>query len=254
MGHQSGKEHNISRVLVHIERVNLPLADFVVNDGYYYPRLPFCVIDTVFSLNARYRSVENVIDRYWAQTGKTKFRRDPHQLPATKEQESISAFIDRLRAVGCDERGRRDETLSAFFGNRARTSPRLSAMRKAGAVLKFAEVLHANKIEYLQDLGVAFDSGRLANLEAAVKTVPGQMSSDIGWRYFLMLTGNDDEVKPDRIIRRFLSSALGCEVTADDAAALVIVAAQRLQSKYPHMTPRLLDHKIWRYESKWQGD
>jgi len=79
--------------------------------------------------------------------------------------------------------------------------------------------------------------------------IPGQRSG-ISWRYLRMLLGLPD-VKPDRMILRFVGSALGVgesAVNGDEAVALIEAAAQHFG-----VDPRALDHEIWEYQSGKRG-
>jgi hypothetical protein len=62
-----------------------------------------------------------------------------------------------------------------------------------------------------------------------------------------MLVGLPD-VKPDRMVRRFVADALGrsgaTAVGADEARDLVMATAARMG-----VSPRELDHAIWSYQS-----
>ena len=63
-----------------------------------------------------------------------------------------------------------------------------------------------------------------------------------------MLAGSDDLIKPDRMILRFLETALDRTVQVPEAQPLLASAAGALKSKHPQLTPRLLDFKIWEYQ------
>jgi hypothetical protein len=66
--------------------------------------------------------------------------------------------------------------------------------------------------------------------------------------YFFMLAGDDQLVKPDRMVLRFLAAALGRNVTLKEAQGLVAQACEILALEHPHLTPRALDHAIWHYQ------
>jgi hypothetical protein len=217
----------------------LASADVVeLGDEYFYASLPLCVIDAVYSIGVRYASVRNVIRRYCAYAGVTCFCATRGVPPPRAEQESISAFVSRLR-------GHSDAELAlTVFGNQQRTSTR-SGILKAGAVRRFAEALALHRIETLQDIRRAAD---LAAIERDVRRVPGQ-TSGISWSYFLMLAGREDLVKPDRRILGFLSRALGRPARVDEARFLLAAAARELQAEFPGLEPRTLDHVIWKRES-----
>ena len=95
------------------------------------------------------------------------------------------------------------------------------------------------------DLAAAGEE-RLEHLQRRWSTVPGQ-ASGVSWRAFCMLVGLP-EVKPDRMIRRFVAAALGrsaeTAVGVDEARDLVMAAAARLG-----VSPRELDYAIWAYQS-----
>jgi hypothetical protein len=84
-------------------------------------------------------------------------------------------------------------------------------------------------------------------IEADIKQNPGQ-DSGISLRYFYMLTGSDDFIKPDRMIRRFVYKILGRDLSDDDLHDAVVGAHGVLVGEYPELTPKSLDHLIWRYE------
>ena len=84
-------------------------------------------------------------------------------------------------------------------------------------------------------------------MERAVRAIPGQ-GSGVSLRYFWMLAGSDDFVKPDRMVLRFLQAALGRPVPVAEAQRLLSDAAEQLKAKYAHLTPRLLDYAVWQYQ------
>jgi hypothetical protein len=204
---------------------------------YFYASLPLCVIDAVFSINTRYAAVENDVGRVCERLGLARFAAVSGVHPARSAQLSISEFLGRV------ETSTIDELASQLFGNRQRTSTR-NGILKADAVLRFARVLQAGRVEHLQD---TVGLGERADVEAGVRRIAGQ-SSGLSWRYFLMLSGDDTRVKPDRMIRRFLARALGREPALDDAQVLLERVVAALRPECPALTPRLLDHLIWRAE------
>jgi hypothetical protein len=158
-------------------------------------------------------------------------------LPPKSEQESVSIF--------CDRREHADPALAAerVYGSRQRTSSK-NGILKAEAVVRFARILESHGIEYLQDVS------RIANygpIENEIRTIPGQRSG-ISLKYFLMLAGSEEFIKPDRMVLRFLKSALSRDVVVQDASPLLRTACQSLNTKYPQLTPRLLDNEIWKYQ------
>ena len=63
-----------------------------------------------------------------------------------------------------------------------------------------------------------------------------------------MLAGDDQWVKPDRMIVRFLEKALQRKVKIEEAQSLLEETTKILIKQYSHITPRLLDYQIWNYE------
>lgn len=195
-------------------------AEWVATPG-YPDSLALCVIDAIWSIGIRYRNVERVVGRY----RDSAVDADRHSL------NDLLASIDR--AGGTD--AWRDKV-----GTRHRTSSR-GGIYKADAVVQAAHALKGQGINTTTNLRVC-DEQSLEAAELAWRSVRGQRSG-ISWHYLLLLTGAED-VKPDRMICRFLDRAVGYYPKPTTARALVMAAAAELAT-----TPRVLDHRIWRYES-----
>jgi hypothetical protein len=215
----------------------LPLVTAVLPDEYFYGSLTQCVIDAVWSIGVRYEGVRRVVGRYSEHAGLPLIRSDRSRLPAKDEQQSLRTFCEMAQDFGAD----RMATL--VFRNRQRTSSR-SGILKAEAVYRFASCLRANGVEYFQDVAAAMKDQAV---ERAIRTIPGQ-GSGLSLRYFLMLAGSDEFIKSDRMINRFVESILHRPVSSTEADALLRESALRLRQRYPHMTPRLLDHEAWRHQ------
>ena len=70
-------------------------------------------------------------------------------------------------------------------------------------------------------------------------------SSGISWHYALILAGVDD-VKADRMVRRFVGRANDCsDVSSSDAYDAILDAHRMLATEAPGLTLRSLDHAIW---------
>jgi hypothetical protein len=221
----------------------LPLATASLPDEYFYQSLPLCVIDAVWSLGVRYAGVQRVVTRYCEHSRLPKIRVDRRSLPLQSEQETIAAFCAKLEQIGPEA------AAAEVFGNRQRTSAR-SGVLKAEAVYRFALALGTHGLDCLQDVPAAAAN---PHLEAIIRSIPGQ-GSGISLYYFWMLAGSDDFIKPDRMIRRFLESIIARPVSPSEAQHLVRGAAERLRLLHPHLTPRLLDYEIWRYQRERDGD
>ena len=84
------------------------------------------------------------------------------------------------------------------------------------------------------------------DFETEIKTIPGQRSG-ISLQYFYMLTGDENTIKPDRMVVRFIEQATHRGYNPQQMTRLVIAACRILQTDYPHLTPRTLDHLIWKH-------
>lgn len=226
----------IERIAAYADRV-LPLQSAHLSDDYFYQSLPLCVIDAVYSIGVRYAGVQRVVERYCQTYGLRKTRAVPYDIPPRDEQESISALCEKMERQGVQD------FAANVFQNLQRTSTR-SGILKAEAVLAFAQVLRAHGVEHLQDIPAAAGD---AALEQAIRQIPGQ-TSGISLQYLWMLAGSDDFIKPDRMILRFLQEAIGRTVTVREAPDLLRAATSQLQSRYPQLTPRVLDHEIWKHQ------
>lgn len=218
------------------ERV-LPLASIQLTDDYYYASLPLCVIDAVYSIGVRYEGVRRVVNRYCIRTDQPKVRANRVDFPDESQQESVSIFCQRFEQVGLEG------MTSEYFGNRQRTSAR-SGILKAEAVYRFAMVLRQFDVECLQHIAQISTN---ANFEHAIHLIPGQRSG-ICLQYFWMLAGSDDLVKADRMIIRFLETALDRKVKVQEALLILRAVTTVLLEKHPQLTPRLLDYAIWQYQ------
>lgn len=221
----------------------LPLAKAKLADEYYYQSLPLCIIDSVFSINANYQGVKNVIGRYCKWTGVTRYREDRESIPPREKQLSVCEFCRQFEKAGL-------EVMAVeVFKNRQRTSTR-NGILKAEAVLQFAKVLKQFEVEHFQDYAAAMTN---TALESAIRAIPGQ-GSGLSLGYFWMLTGSDDFVKPDRMVLRFLQAVLSRDVKQDEARKLLTDVTSLLKVRFPNLTPRLLDHEIWKYQRKDTGE
>jgi hypothetical protein len=217
-------------------RTVLSLEAATLSDEYRYQSLPLCVIDAVFSISARYASTRQVVVRYCEYTSQRRIRSSA-ELPPIEQQESITSFCTRREQADV---GRMAELV---YQNRQRTSTR-SGILKSEAVLLFAQALRSFGVEHLQDVPHVAESEAF---KTAITSIPGQRSG-ISLQYFWMLAGSEEFVKPDRMVVRFLESALDRPVRTAEAASLLREASNQLNTEFPNMNPRLLDHEVWKYQ------
>ena len=86
-----------------------------------------------------------------------------------------------------------------------------------------------------------------AQFEADFKQIPGQ-GSGISLNYFYMLTGHENKIKHDRMVVRFLETCLGRSIDPAEGPRLLIQSCELLKAHYPELTPRSLDHEIWKFQ------
>ncbi|MGN7409168.1 hypothetical protein [Sporosarcina sp. SAFN-010] len=213
----------------------LELDDAELPAEYYYTSVPYCVIDSVFSIGVRYEGVKNVVDRF-SNYFNLESRRPGIDYPNITEQLSIVDFIASLEKPGINEYAEK------VFANRQRTSS-VNGILKTEAVYRFSKVLQKYKVNYLQDVKVLYGN---ADFESEIKSIPGQKSG-ISLVYFYMLAGEDKWIKPDRMVVRFLEKVLKRGVRIDEAQNLLERSSELLGNQYSNITPRLLDYQIWNY-------
>jgi hypothetical protein len=230
------RKNSAKRIAAYCEQV-IDLEGIHLGKQYYFHSLPLCVITTVYSISIRYESVQKVVDRYCTYFQLPRLRPKQHTFPCQTDQESIPAFVQKMTEYGIDR------FTQEIFTNRNRTST-VNGILKAEAVFRFAEVLHKYEIHYFQDVPKVIAN---PGFERDVRLIPGQKSG-ISHDYFLMLTGSEDFIKPDRMVLRFLSQVLGQPVTIPQAQTLIREASAILRPQYPQASPRLLDYAIWNYQ------
>jgi hypothetical protein len=130
------------------------------------------------------------------------------------------------------------------FRNRQRTSTR-SGILKAEAVYRFAKALQKFGIDTFADTSKIRLGGRMRE---SIANIPGQ-GSGLTFKYFLMLAGHSDLIKPDRMVTDFVADALSVRsVPSDLAESLILSACQSLRVEFPELTPALLDSAIWKHQ------
>lgn len=215
-------------------KATLDLAAAKLPDEYYYHSLPHCVVDAVFSIGVRYTSTRNTVHRFC----------DYYKLPIysrpllpESEQISINRFLELINDFTPDE------LADTVFQNRQRTSVR-NGILKAQAVKMWAVLLMNHGVNYLQDVIKIVEN---KDFEKEIARIPGQQSG-LSTRYFNMLSGSDNFIKPDRMIRRFLASVIDSKYNIQETHDVIIGTYQVLKREYPLLTPRLLDYQIWSYQ------
>jgi hypothetical protein len=158
-----------------------------------------------------------------------------------QDQKTIDDFIEIL-----NEHPNPKETLFNNWCYANPSSKHNPPILKADLVRLYAEKLLESNIQRFQDL--ANYQNRPA-LEQQLRRLPAS-SSGIIVSYFMMLAGDENQVKPDRMILRFINDCIGRHVSADEAGCLLQGSCKILAKALPTITPRSLDHAIWTYQRK----
>ena len=203
----------------------------------FYFSLPLAVIDAVFSIGAHYNSTKLAVLRFSEYFDLMIMR--GAQLPLQEEQLSVGEFLEIYKEYGAERMA------AEIYGNRQRTSSH-SGVLKAEAARRFAQVLADCGVNYFQDVPLILGS---CAFEQAIKEIPGQHSG-VSLRYFYMLVGDADFIKPDRMIKRFLFAATGERLSDEECQELLAGACAELKRENPELTPRALDSLIWAYQRK----
>jgi hypothetical protein len=194
----------------------------------------YCVVDAVWSIGIGY---------------------DAHVVPAVRRV--ATAAGDASPVVATDDVPSADPlTLTAFratylspeslvaLTTSHRTSSR-SGILKAEAALRYADVLTGFGIDTLGDASNALtDTNRVDEISTMLHRIPGD---GVRTGYFWMLVGDDDTVKPDRMILRFLDRH-GATTDVAGAKDTLRELATHLSTPERPVTPWMVDHTIWRAE------
>jgi hypothetical protein len=206
-----------------------------------WAHLSLCVLDAVYSVGARYGGVARVCRAYAERAGLdpvTVAHRDIATVLGTAAEQPLEAFVADVHAVGVER------FAGEVVRHRGRTSTR-GGILKADAALRYAHTLLAHDVHHLGDLHRLFaDADRFNQLEVRLRQVSGNGARDVRLGYLWMLTGQDDLVKPDRMVLRWLTRHSPTPVDPATARDLLAAVAQVVGC-----TPWELDHAIWRAES-----
>ena len=217
-------DDDLPALLSHIRLTLRPSDEWLEPEG-YPDSLGLCVLDSIWSIGVRYGGVQKVVTQYRA------LRRGSGGDP------SLDSAADLRKAIA---RAGGPERFADALNNRQLTSTR-SGILKADAVDQACSAL--------MDVGV-ITADELRSAEPAVREgakkawrgVRGQRSG-ISWRYLLLLAG-DQEVKPDRMIVRFVAAGIRRTPRTGEAADLLTAAATNL-----NVPVRALDQAAWRQQS-----
>ncbi|MEV7595663.1 hypothetical protein AB0O42_35930, partial [Streptomyces sp. NPDC089922] len=200
----------------------------------YPDSLALAVLDAIWSVGIRYTTTQGVVSRY------TTHRRLVGGDAAHDTLTDLLALYDRLGGTN---------SFATTVGTSNRVSTQPGATLKSEAVHQAATTLHRLGIDTATQFRQAQGTDLGTQAETAWRAVPGQRSG-ISWRYLRMLLGIPD-VKPDRMVKRFIATALGTDeqqLPTGQALRLVQAAAA-----HHGVEPHALDHEIWKYQTTAAG-
>lgn len=200
----------------------------------FYKSLPICILDAVYSIGVKYSSTSKVTERYIKH-----FDLNISRSAADENEHTVKDFLNNIK-----EAGGAKAFAEEVVHNRQRTSSR-NGILKAEACELVAKVFESHGINTLSDFE---NYHKKDELDKDILSVHGQ-SSGVMLKYLKMLCGNNNLIKPDRMVKRFVADFSSTITSDEDLQELVSRAATGvLRLKYPNMTPRLLDYLIWEYQ------
>lgn len=196
--------------------------------------LSLCIADAVWSIGARYDDVVVPLVRKLA----ASFGVDTPTVPASEALEDDPLPLTVLATLDID-------TLVGKT-NRQRTSSRRGIL-KADAVLRHATAFLEFGISTLPEaVALLGDIDQLEPLEAAIRKIPGEGGAGIRRGYLWMLIGDDDVIKPDRMVLRWFRHH-GVDLTANQARRVIVDLSAAIETTTEkRMTPWMIDHALWR--------
>lgn len=197
--------------------------------------LSFAIVDAVWSIGATYATtVVPLVSRVAADFGVTHAS-VPNSSPPTPDPVPLEAFRSRFDV----------ESLTART-NRQRTSTR-GGTSKAHAVLDHVDIFRTAGIDTLgQARAIMTDTPAFERLDIALKAVPGEGAHGVRRGYLWMLIGDDDRIKPDRMVLRWLRHH-GVSASPASATAIVHELVARINDipGERRITAWEIDHALW---------
>ncbi len=195
--------------------------------------LALCVTDAVWSIGAHYDNVVTPLVRNLAK----EFGVTEPTVPGNQPLGADPLLLKQMVALSVDE-------LTALT-NQQRTSTR-GGILKSEAVVEHCRVFLDHDVESLDDIpGLFADAERFAAVDKALRGIRGEGGHGIRRNYLWMVVGQDDLIKPDRMVLRWFDRK-GVKVdpagARDAIAALVPPVSAGLGRT---VTAWEIDHVMW---------
>lgn len=196
--------------------------------------LSLCIVDAVWSIGANYDTV--VVPMVRERVAKALGVESP-TAPSVGFHPKDPTSLLKLHSLGIDR--------LTELTNRQRTSTR-NGILKSEAVLQHCSIFRDHKIETLeQAIALMADDSRFAAVDKELRSIPGEGSYGIRRNYLWMMLGNDDLIKPDRMVLRWLEGQ-GVETDPDGARSIIASLVSKVELPGGRrLTPWEIDHAIW---------
>ena len=209
---------------------SVPLNGVELPDQFFPAHVTVALLDAVLRspLEDTLEVVPGV-ERYCHRFGVARTRVDRWSVAPPEEQESLTDLVGRFDELGVGRMAA--EVFPARpHGPGAPTPGAESVLRAAGELRRIG-------VEVLQDVAAAAPEA----VEGTLRSSDG--AGEHAGRLLLMYTGDDDFVRGDSHVCRFVAHATGRKsVSPERAEHLVRQCAYEMI-----LSPRYLDHEIWRY-------
>lgn len=195
--------------------------------------LSLCIADAVWSIGAHYDNVVVPLVRQLA----TEFGVAKPTIPVSEPLSADPLPLAQLADLTVDE--------LIPLTNWQYTSTR-GGIRKADAVLRHIAAFRAHGVANLADAIALFtDEERFGAVNADLRKIPGEGAHAVRRDYLWMLIGQDDLIKPDRMVLRWFKhhrAIVDPPGARDLIAALVPAVSVGLQRP---VTAWEIDHALW---------
>ena len=239
-----GIENSLDKIIEDLKIDQIINKDSILSKEYFYHSLPQCVVDSIFSIGVRYSSTKNTVNNFSNYFEIPVYRKRNSKYILKQEQLSINNTIKVLSNFT------HEETSKDIYKNFQRTSTK-SGHLKSSVVFKFFKILKKFGINFYQDLDKLNNGEVFESFKNDIISLRGQ-SSGISFDYFLMLSGNNDFIKVDRMVRRFLvnNKIIGLNDKISDVKKCFKLLLNEINNKISvKLNSRELDHLIWKYQS-----
>ena len=190
-----------------------------------YRSLSVCLIESVYSLRAKYYSVVlPIVERY-----ADKYLHGDKYAAG----DSLEDFMQHVtQAGGCE----------CFTDSILVNHQKLSGRNKTEICCEIADKLtRLLGINTLKDFQ-SYDKPEL--LDIVLRSVKGL--GDAGINYLYMLAGDSNRCKPDIHIHHFIRDAIDEDVSNEECQFLLKNAVEELLTEFPQLTVRVFDYLIWK--------